>query len=143
MTMKTQRQQTGVMLLEVMIGMLLFLIGILGVMGLQAVSMKNTVDAKYRTEATYLANQIVARMWADPSNLASYAIPAESECPDPPTNDAERWICAVKEALPGASGLLAPTIVLNGGTVTITIQWRKNANESVHNHTVVTYISAT
>lgn len=131
------------MLLEVMIGLLLFVIGILGIMGLQAVSMKNTVDAKYRTEATYLANQIVARMWADASNLGNYAIPAESECPDPPANDKDRWICAVKEVLPGASGVLAPTIVLNNGTVTITIQWQKDVNDSVHNHTVVTYISAT
>lgn len=137
------------MLLEVMIGMFLFLIGILGVMGLQAVSMKNTVDAKYRTEATYLANQIVARMWADANNIANYAVPAESECPDPPTNEKERWICAVQEALPGASGVLAPTIVLSdiplppeiAATATITIRWQKDANENVHNHTVVTRIS--
>lgn len=149
--MKTSpRHQSGVMLLEVMIGMILFLIGILGVMGLQAVSMKNTVDAKYRTEATYLANQIIGRMWADAANLGSYAIPAGTDCPDPGAlaNDKERWmnqVCAPPLGLPGAD-TNPPTIVLTNvtptsATVTVTINWRKDASENVHNHTVITDIS--
>ena len=139
------------MLLEVMIGMLLFLIGILDVMGLQAVSMKNTVDAKYRTEATYLVNQIIGRMWADSTNLANYSIPEGTECPDPEalTNDKQRWmnqVCQPATGLPGAS-TNPPTIILSNttptsSTVTITVRWQKDANESVHNHTVVTDISA-
>src|SRR5690606_16603585 len=60
--MKNPHSQSGVMLLEVLIGMLLFLIGIVGIVSLQAASAKHTTDAKYRTEAAYLANAIIGRM---------------------------------------------------------------------------------
>lgn len=131
------------MLLEVLIGMLLFIIGIMGVMGLQAMSMKHTIDAKYRTEASYLANQIIGRMWVDNANLGSYAIAANAVCPDPPGNERERWICTVMDILPNATGANAPTIVINGNTVTVTIFWRKDANDPVHQHIVTTDISTT
>ena len=66
--------QRGSMLLEALIAILLFSMGILGLMGLQAIALKNTADAKYRTEAAFLANQIIGQMWADnPANLATYA----------------------------------------------------------------------
>lgn len=139
--MKSAHSQSGVMLLEVLIGMLLFIIGIMGIMGLQAVSMKHSIDAKYRTEASALANQIVGRMWTDNSNLGSYAIAAGAECPDPPANDKDRWICAVKNTLPNATGATSPTIVVNGTVVTITINWRKDSSDPIHNHVLVTDIS--
>jgi type IV pilus assembly protein PilV len=140
--MNTPRQQSGVMLLEVLIGMLLFLIGIMGIMGLQAMSMKNTTDAKYRTEASYLANQIIGQMWANASNVSSYAVAANAVCPGTPTSDIDRWICNVKTTLPNATGANAPTIAITGTTtVTVIIRWQKDSTDPVHNLTVVTDIS--
>lgn len=129
------------MLLEVLIGMLLFLIGIMGIMSLQAVSMKHAIDAKYRTEASYLTNQIIGRMWADVANLGTYAIAANTACPGNPVSQRDLWLCSVKITLPNASDANAPTIVINGSTVTITVRWQKEATDDVHNHTVVTDIS--
>ena len=43
----TRRRQGGVMLLEVLIGILIFSIGILAMLGMQAIGMRNTVEAKY------------------------------------------------------------------------------------------------
>lgn len=132
------------MLLEVLIGMVLFLIGIMGILGLQAMSMKNTTDAKYRTEASYLANQIIGQMWANASNISAYAIAANTDCPGTPTTDKDRWICTVKNTLPNASGANAPTIAITGtSTVTVIIRWQKDASDPVHNHTVTTDISPT
>ena len=66
--------QRGSMLLEGLIAIMIFSMGILALAGLQANAVKNTVDAKYRTEAAFLANQIIGQMWVDnPANLASYA----------------------------------------------------------------------
>jgi type IV pilus assembly protein PilV len=63
----------GSVLLEAFMAILLFSIGILGMMGLQAAATKNSSEAKYRAEAAYLANQIIGRMWADSrDNLARY-----------------------------------------------------------------------
>src|SRR5439155_165247 len=52
---KAPKRQDGVMLLEALIAILIFSIGILAVVGLQAVSIRNVTDAKHRTEAAYLA----------------------------------------------------------------------------------------
>lgn len=63
------RAQSGVMLLEALIGILLFTLGILALLGLQGSMVRATSDVKYRSEATYLANQIIGRMWLDRTNL--------------------------------------------------------------------------
>jgi type IV pilus assembly protein PilV len=71
---QTLTSQRGAVLLEAFMAILLFSIGILGLMGLQASATKNSTEARYRVEAAYLANQIIGRMWADErANLASYA----------------------------------------------------------------------
>lgn len=69
--------QQGVVLLEALIAILLFSMGVLAVVGLQAAMIKNTADSKYRSEASYIAQQWIGRMWADPDNaiLGLYLIP--------------------------------------------------------------------
>ena len=42
-----RNNQSGVMLLEVLVALLIFAIGILGLLGMQAVSIKPTADSKY------------------------------------------------------------------------------------------------
>jgi type IV pilus assembly protein PilV len=64
--------QRGVVLLEAMIAILLFSMGVLAIVGLQAVMVKNTADSKYRADASYIAQQRIGMMWADPDNLAGY-----------------------------------------------------------------------
>jgi type IV pilus assembly protein PilV len=62
--MPGQRQQ-GVYLLEALIGILIFSLGILGIVGLQAQAMRFTNDSEYRAEAVYLANGLISQMWTD------------------------------------------------------------------------------
>jgi len=64
--------QEGVALLEAMIAILIFSIGILAIVGLQAVMIKNTAEAQYRSEAGYIAQARIGQMWADPDNVATY-----------------------------------------------------------------------
>ena len=70
---KFKHAQAGVVLLESLIAILIFSMGILAIAGLQGVMLKNTTDSKYRADAGYIAQQQLARMWADPANIASYA----------------------------------------------------------------------
>ena len=65
--------QEGVMLLEALVAILIFSVGVVAVMGMQAVSIEQVTQAKYRMDASYLANQIVGKMWTDQPNLATYA----------------------------------------------------------------------
>lgn len=59
-------KQQGVMLLEALISILIFSIGILAIIGLQAASIKMSSDAKYRSDASLLAGQYVNAMWSEP-----------------------------------------------------------------------------
>lgn len=78
------KSQSGVMLIEALVAILIFSVGILGIVGLQASAAKASTDAKYRSEAALLANELIARMWtANRSSLAvlqaAYASPNGTE----------------------------------------------------------------
>jgi type IV pilus assembly protein PilV len=67
-----QRLQQGVVLLETLIAILIFSMAVIAIIGVQAVMIKNTSDAKYRSDASYIAQQRIGLMWSDPDNIASY-----------------------------------------------------------------------
>jgi type IV pilus assembly protein PilV len=114
---QTPKTQGGVILIEALIGILIFSIGILALIGMQAAAMKNTTDAKYRSEAAFLANQIIGQMWADRDNFKLYG--------DGGTHPPRvQWDADVAALLPSAN----PSIKVdpaNGNQVTVVIQWRQ------------------
>jgi type IV pilus assembly protein PilV len=59
------RTQSGAFLLEALIGILIFSLGVLGIVGLQARAIRFTNDAEFRAEAMYLANSLISQMWTD------------------------------------------------------------------------------
>lgn len=59
-----QTNQSGSVLLEALIAILIFSLGILAIVGLQATMVKAASDAKYRTEAGLYANRLLGEMWA-------------------------------------------------------------------------------
>lgn len=52
------------MLLEALVAILIFSLGVLSVIQLQAVSIRQASSAEYRSIASMLANDLVSRMWA-------------------------------------------------------------------------------
>jgi type IV pilus assembly protein PilV len=65
------RRQQGSFLLEALVGIAIMSFGILGIVGLQAQSIRWINDAQFRAEAMFHANAVISRMWADkPANLA-------------------------------------------------------------------------
>lgn len=73
-----RRAQSGFSLIEVLITLFIFAVGLLGVGGLQVVSKKSTYDAVQRTGAAMLASETLERMRANGSVLDQYlgSIPA-------------------------------------------------------------------
>jgi type IV pilus assembly protein PilV len=140
---RAPRLEEGMMLLEALLGILLFSIGILGLIGLQGVSVKNTTEARYRSEAAYLTNQIVGRMWTDRANLASYALTTgTTSCAGAPAK-VKDWLCQLEgdptavppqpPMLPGITTVAAtrPTIAVAADMVTVTLHWRVNTNAAI------------
>jgi len=63
--LKSPSCQSGAYLLEALIGILIFALGVLGIVGLQAASLRTTTDSSLRAEAVFAATQLVGQMWAD------------------------------------------------------------------------------
>ena len=128
--MGKSRHQAGVILIEALIGILIFSIGILALLGMQGAAIKNTTDARYRSEAAFLATQVVGQMWVDLANLASYDTDNAAAY-----GARDNWVNTVANTLPGVTigGARTPTIqvgpdpVLGLATqeVRVTVQWQQ------------------
>ena len=60
--MKKNSGQSGYVLLEALVAMLIFSLGLLGLIGFQAASTKIATDSRFRTEAAMLADELLARL---------------------------------------------------------------------------------
>jgi len=138
--MRIRNNQKGVTLLESLLGILLFSVGILAVVGMQAMAVRNVAESKYRMDASFLANQIIGEMWVNRTNLASYAYTGGT-----PPAVAATWVTHVANTLPGTTAN-PPSINISGNTVTITLRWqhpeeaRMNPPPPPHNHQVIASI---
>jgi len=62
--MKKNSRQSGYVLLEALVALLIFSLGLLGLIGFQAASTKIATDSRFRTEAAMLADELLAKMAA-------------------------------------------------------------------------------
>lgn len=129
------RGEGGSAILEGLIAILLFSIGIIAIMGLQSVSINAVRDAKYRSDASYVAAQIVGLMWADRGansvNLPCYSIPTSGSCASSASTAARvAWLDSFTTSggvnyLPGAApGRQEITVDAATSSVTVTIRWQ-------------------
>ena len=76
-------------------------------LAIQGRSIQYVREAKFRTDATFAADEILGRMWVDRTRLATYATTYTSST------------APTLATLPGGS----MTVAVNGPTVTITVSW--------------------
>lgn len=107
--LKTRRRQSGVLLLEVLIALLIFALGVLGLVGLQANAIKQSGQAKYRTDATLLANELIGQMWMTSRDYTTLNTAFTSTSSGGASYRA--WKTKVETSLPGAA-TYPPTVVL-------------------------------
>ncbi len=124
------------MLLEPLAALLIFSAGILAIVGMQAASIKLAGDAKYRTDASLLANQLIGQMWVGDRSAA--ALGANYSSPNGTTYTA--WLNQVQAVLPGA-GVNPPTVTVNAANslVTVNLFWQI-PGAPAHSHTVIAQI---
>ena len=129
MTQATSFRQNGSLLLEGMIAILIFSFGVIALMGMQAASIKNTSDAKYRVSASLLANRIIGQMWVDRANLASYATPTT-------------WLAQVAAELPNGGGgvTIGTDPNTNSPRATVTVTWQLPGQQA-HQYVAVAEIN--
>ncbi len=146
MTYRAQTNQQGAVLLEALVAILLFSMGILALVGLQAASISNTSSAQYRAEAAYLVDQIMSGMWASgtEANLATFACnPCTAGAGGNATT--QQWAGEVQNRLPGSGGAApAPSIVFgaapNANRVTVTVSWKAPNDPAAHSYQMTSQI---
>jgi type IV pilus assembly protein PilV len=126
------RADRGFMLIEALVALLIFAFGVLGIVGLQASMTKAQTQSRFRADASILAQQAIGAMWADTTNLASYATAScagYARC--------NEWATRVSTALPNG----AATVDLSASpVVVISITWTP-PNEQLHTYTTTSAIA--
>jgi len=140
--MKTTYQQTvtnkGFTLLEVMVAMVIFAVGMLGLAGIQALSLEGSHSSYSRSQAVLLAYEMVDRMKANSQVGASYVSTAATTVAEPTsalcdavtcgdtqmaTFDLWQWKTAISNALLSGVGSVRSDTVGTVTTYTITVHW--------------------
>jgi len=116
------------MLLEGLIAILIFSLGILAVVGMQAMAVKQVSDAQYRSQANLLVNQLLGTMWVSDRKSAAlqsrFSSDGVSEEAQIGAGDGyNAWLTSVSSTLPGVAEN-PPTVHVSGtGLVTVTVYW--------------------
>lgn len=126
--MRTRRRRLGGMaLLEALIAILIFALGVLGVASVQTYMLKAEATAQFRVEAAYLASDLLGRMWLDRGNIGSYACQSSSGCSYIKTEHPE-WLEQLANLPKGSA-----EITVNASNVTISISWEAS-NDDAHRY---------
>jgi type IV pilus assembly protein PilV len=131
-------KQAGSMLLEALIAILIFSMGILAIVGLQAASLKSANDARYRTTASLLANELIGQMWVSDRTTAN-ALQTKFNSPGGAAYTA--WLANVQNVQTGLPGVANTTVnVAADRTVTISISWKSPSEPTAHTYVAVAQI---
>lgn len=143
-------KQGGLILIESLMAVAIFSFGILALISMQAIAIKQASDAKLRADASYLAGQIISQMWADRANLANYRHYVNgSDCVFTGTTAASAnvttWLgdSTKKGTVIGALPNATSQIKVETGTnlITVTVCWRAPQETTTHNFTSTALIS--
>ncbi len=153
-------EQAGMTLIESMVAMLLFSMGILALVGMYATATSRTSDSQYRIEAANFANRMIGEIWANvdrstAANLTNTLMafqhrPGDGGCAFSGNVSANaavtQWVTDITAAgtgLPGADNTMQQIIVdtANANRVTVTVCWRAPTDTTPHRHVVVANIN--
>ena len=146
--------QRGSVLLEALISVLIFSLGILALVSMQTAAARSTIDAKYRADAAFLANQIIGSLWGEvPGNRADYVNGADATQAGAGgcqaggaaarSPEALAWLGQVARLLPEATAD-RQQITINNDNITVRVCWldrSDNAGGAYHNHVISAQIN--
>ena len=107
------RREGGSALIEVLVSVVLFSVGIVGLLRVLGTAVKDAGEIEYRATAATLADETLGLMWGDRANLVSYVV-----------TDAAR------PELPAGT----ETVAVDGDVVTVTITWRPPGAGQTRSH---------
>ncbi len=104
-----QGTQRGSTLIEVLVAMVLFSMGVMGLLRTLAFAVRDSGQAEYRVVAMNVADQRMAQIWADLPHYSDYV-----------------EVGGVVNALPNGSR----TVSFNNAVVTVSVTWQAPASDA-------------
>jgi len=137
--------RTGFVMLEALVALLIFAIGILALVSTQSITVKDASSARYRSVAAALAGDLVSHMWMSDRTAATLQASFGS---DAAGNGYKAWLTRVEASgLPGVSDnppQVTFSTVSGGGTsatssslAEIKVSWQVPGDKSVHTYTTL------
>ncbi len=131
-----RRRMAGFTMIEVLVSLLVFSLGVLALVQIQGTAVRLSSDARDRAIATFLADQLLARMLiSDPATAASFAHQPTGTTACSPSGTASAnaivtgWLAEVAQQLPNAGSSLQQIVVdAATGQVTVRLCWQ-NGND--------------
>lgn len=106
-----RRAARGISLIEVLVVLVLFSFGLIGMVGLQARALQTSVGAEDSARAALLANDLASRMWGARSVTLDSAV-------------IDDWNDRVADPTQGGLPNGAGTVAVASGVATITVTWK-------------------
>jgi len=168
LTVAPPRRQDGVMLIEALIGILIFAIGVLAVVGMQSQALRGAQDARFRTEAGQWANDLLNRIVTNVDRSTDTALvtslsayqhqPSGSNCAYSGSASTDTivtgWVANItgstvgaRKPLPGATAAMQQVVVSSNpasgdyNRVTITVCWKGPEDPVARKYILNSYIN--
>lgn len=140
-----QSKQAGSTLLEGLIAIAIFSIGLLGLAAFQLTAMRQGQQARYRAMASFYAEQILSQAQSDVAALSSYI--SSSNC-TAASNGAGgsnfvSWCTSMKTNSDTTMRLpiTSASVSNNSGTVTVSITWKADKDPDSSTYTAITNVN--
>lgn len=136
----------GFVLIEALVSIAIFSFALIGLVSLQSASVTAATDAKYRSDASYLSNQIIGQIWSDRPNILNY-IHRATGTPCLPSGAAStnpvvlNWLAEVAATLPGATSSVQTLAVGANNTITVVVCWKRKQDVDFHQQVTVAQIN--
>jgi type IV pilus assembly protein PilV len=135
---RASKPQGGFTLIDVLIAILIFSIGVLALVALQVTSVRMSSNAQYRSEAALLVNQLIGHMWV--SDRTTTTLQTNFNTGGALYN---QWAATVQAQLPGAAASAPTVVVAADGQVTVNVFWKAPNEEGAdpqHRYTAIARI---
>lgn len=132
-----RKLQAGTSLIEGLISILIFSVGVLGLAQAQLIYMANSRDAQFRTEAVLLASELANLAAADPENAPCYGGGA---CDDEDAGQfVEDWEARLAAVLPNAE--VERAYDENTREFSIEVTWQRKNDSDVRSYSIATTVA--
>lgn len=126
----SSRRPHGSALVESLLALVVFSVGLVGLLALLAGTLLESGNASLRSEASLLAADLIARMWN--GDRSSQAL--QTRFGDPEADEYREWLQRVQSTLPGITAAAnRPQLDIDADRrVTLTLRWQAPGDRRPH-----------